>query len=303
VYHAAIRHPQQSTVVGGIGIVFDGAVELVNMLHAGVAGRPGMHAFFCSPDGRVLCGTDADIEAGAPLELDPALLAAAAAGGATGVSRIVVWRGQYCVAACSLASGYREFRTVAGREEPVLAVLLQSFGALRETAALAPPHQHTRIQPASEGGPDYALFHASGSLLALPADSVVEALPFAQAKRTPGGRGVRVGMLDVDVPGRARAFVWVFDLGSLLSGRASTPTPQSQVLLVRHAGLTLGLLVDDVHSVQQFDARDRVPLALAAGASKLSDGLIKANGGDVLVQELGVERVFAALREAEGTTA
>jgi chemotaxis signal transduction protein len=262
-----------------------------------------MHAFFCSPDGRVLCGTDADIEAGAPLELDPALLAAAAAGESASMSRIVVWRGQYCVAACSLASGYREFRTVAGREEPVLAVLLQSFGALRETAALAPPHQHTRIQPASEGGPDYALFHASGSLLALPAESVVEALPFAQAKRTPGGRGVRVGMLDVDVPGRARAFVWVFDLGSLLSGRASTPTPQSQVLLVRHAGLTLGLLVDDVHSVQQFDGRDRVPLALAAGASKLSDGLIKANGGDVLVQELGVERVFAALREAEGTTA
>jgi chemotaxis signal transduction protein len=312
VYHAAIRHPDQdSRVVGGIGIVFDGAVELRNMLHAGVAGRPGMHAFFCSPDGRVLCGTDDAIAPGATLEPAPqlhaALLDAAAHGGQAGVSRIVAWRGQYCVAACSLAAGYREFRSVAGREEPVLAVLLQSFGALRDGAGQAAVPA-ARIQPALEGGHDYALFHAAGALLALPAAAVVEAVPYARAKRTPGGRGARIGMLDVEAPGvatpgRARAFVWVFDLGSLLAGRPTVPTPQAQVLLVRHGGHVFGLLVDDVHSVQPFDARNRVPLALTPGATGLSAGLIKANDGALLIQELDMARIAAALRAEGGAAA
>ncbi len=306
VYHAAIRHPERiDTVVGGIGIVFDGAVELRNMLAGGVAGRAGMQAFFCAPDGRVLCGTDADIAPGTVLELERSLFDDAGAG--AGVSRIVAWRGQYCVAACSAAAGYREFRTGAHREEPVLAVLLQAFGALRrkdeldELDALAEP---ARIESAPEGGRAVALFYAQGALMALEAASVVEALPFARVKRTPNGGApgngaARIGMLDVDLPGRPRAFVWVFDLARLLGGPAAAPGAHSQVLLVREGGRTIGLLVDDVHSVQQFDDSQRTPLSLGAGERSLSTGLLKANGGSLLIQEVGVAAIFACLPGSE----
>lgn len=296
IYHAAIRHPErEGTVVGGIGIVFDGAVELRNMLASGVAERAGMHAFFVSPDGRVLCGTDPAVAPGSDLGLERAVLDAAGGGGR--VSRIVAHGGQYCVAACTAASGYREFRggTLHGAqhgEEPVLAVLLQSFGALRQAGELRGQEEPVRIQSLLEGGHDCAVFQAAGALLALKAGSVVEALPFSQAKRAPGGDSARIAMLDVDLPGQARAFVWVFDLARLLGGPAASTGPNSQVVLVRHGGRCVGLLVDDVHSVQRFDARDFKPMSFGGGEG-LACGLIQANDGALLIQELSPERILA----------
>ena len=295
IYHAAIRHPErEATVVGGIGIVFDGAVELRNMLASGVAERAGMQAFFVTPEGRVLCGTDPAVAAGSALGLERALLdAASAAGGSESISRIVAHDGQYCVAACSAASGYREFRDGARHgEEPVIAVLLQSFGALRQPSELRGQEAPGRIQSLREGGRDCAMFHAAGALLAIRADSVVEALPYAQAKRAPATSDARVAMLDVDLPGQARAFVWVFDLARLLGGPATVAGPHSQVVLVRHGGRCVGLLVDDVHSVQQFDTRDFTPLALGS-SDGLACGLIQANEGSLLIQELSPERILA----------
>ncbi|MDN4054776.1 chemotaxis protein CheW [Massilia sp. YIM B02763] len=301
IYHAAIRDPErEQAVVGGIGIVFDGATELANMLASGVAGRPGMHAFFCAPDGRVLCSTDPAIGAGTPLGLEPGLLDAAMEDGAS-VSRIVTWRGQYCVAACTAASGYREFRAGAHREEPVLAVLLQTFGLLRDDAALDAALEPARIESVPEGGRAVALFHAQGALMALDAACVVEAVPFARVKKAPGP-DARIGMLDIDLPGQPRAFVWVFDLARLMGGRGAVATPHSQVLLVRKDGRAVGLLVDDVHSVQQFDASQSAPLGLAGGTRPLSKGLIKANGGAVLIQELDIGTIFAALLVSKEAT-
>jgi len=300
LYHAAIRHPErEATVIGGIGIVFDGAAELRNMLDGGVAGRAGMHAFFVTPEGRVLCGTDPAIAPGSDLGLERALLdaAAAGAGAGTSVSRIVAHRGQYCVAACSAAGGYREFRAGAHHEAPVIAVLLQSFGALRQPDALGGHEQPVRIQPPLDGGRDCAVFHAAGALLAIRADSVAEALPFSQARRAPGGGDGRIGMLDVDLPGQPRGFVWVFDLAYLLGGPAASAGPHSQVVIVRHGGRCIGLLVDDVHSVQQFAARDCSPLTLGSGAG-LACGLIQANDGALLIQELDPERILARVRAA-----
>jgi len=299
VYHAAIRHPErESAVVGGIGIVFDSAVELRNMLASGVAGRAGMHAFLVSPDGRVLCGTDTAYPAGAVLPLERALLDTASQHGAD--SRIIAHGGQYCVAACARAEGYREFRAIGTREQPVLSVLLQSFGALREDAELAALAGVERVHAEHEHGRDYALFQVDGALMALPAEAVIEALPYGQVKRTPPSDSARIGMLDVDLDGGRRHFVWVFDLARLVSHRPHMPRVDGQVILVRHGGTTIGLLVDDVHSVQRFDASALTSIGLAGDAAGLSPSLIKANGGAVLIQALDPERILARVRGTVG---
>lgn len=292
VYHAAIRHPErEATVVGGIGIVFDSAVELRNMLASGVAGRANMHAFLVSPDGKVVCGTDPAHQAGSVLPLERALLDAAANAGAA--SRIVEHDGQYCVAACTRAEGYREFRAHPGREQPMLSVLLQSFGRVRPDAELAAMAGLERVRAGHEQGRDYALFQVDGALMALDAAAVVEALPFARVKRTPPTDSARIGMLDVDLDGGRRHFVWVFDLARMVSSRPHTPRANGQVVLVRSGATTIGLLVDDVHSVQRFDPAASTRLGLSGAESALSSSLIKANDGDLLIQELDVERVLA----------
>ena len=302
IYHAAIRHPDRdNTVVGGIGIVFDSAVELRNMLASGVAGRPGMHAFLVSPDGRILCGTDPAYPAGAVLPLECALLDAAAHHGAD--TRIIAHGGQYSVAACARAGGYREFRAIGTREQPVLSVLLQSFGALREDAELAALAGARQIRAGHEHGRDYALFEVDGALMALVADAVIETLPFAQVKRTPPSGSARIGMLDVDLEGSPRHFIWVFDLARLVSNRPHALRPGGQVILLRHGGTTIGLLVDDVHSVQRFDPSASTAIGLADDEAGLSVGLIKANGGEVLIQELGVQRILARVCGAVGSAA
>ncbi|WP_306391589.1 chemotaxis protein CheW [Telluria beijingensis] len=294
VYHAAIRHPERDTaVVGGIGIVFDSAVELRDMLDAGVAGRAGMQAFLVSPDGRVLCGTDPAWPAGAQLPLERALLDAAARQGAA--RGIVEHGGRYCVAACARADGYREFRADAGREQPVLSVLLQSFGPVRTEAELAALAGPERIRTEHEHGLDYALFQVDGVLMALDAGAVMEALPVARVKRTPPTSGARIGMLDVDADDGRRGVVWVFDLARLVSGRPHAPRADGQVILVRHSATTVGLLVDDVHSVQRFDPAASAAFALAGDAAALSTKLLEANGGELLIQELDVQRILARI--------
>jgi chemotaxis signal transduction protein len=302
VYHAAIRHPErEAAVVGGIGIVFDSAVELRNMLDSGVGGRTDMQAFLVSPDGRVLCGTDPAWPAGTRLALDRSLLEAAARHGTA--RRIVEHAGHYCVAACARAAGYREFRAGASREEPVLSVLLQSFGPVREEAELAALAGVERVRSEHEHGRDYALFQVAGALMALDAGDVIEALPFSRVKRTPPADGARIGMLDVDAElgqhlGQAGrpGFVWVFDLARLVSSRAPAPHADGQVILVRHGATTVGLLVDDVHSVQRFDPAASTAVGLAGDETALAVNLIKANGGALLIQELSAQRILERVR-------
>ena len=291
IYHAAIRHPErEATVVGGIGIVFDSAVELRNMLDAGVAGRANMRAWLASPDGQVLCGLDDAYPAGTVLPLDQDLFAAAMEHGRA--ARIVTHAGQYCVVACARADGYREFRAIPGREQPVLSVLLQSFGPVRSPAELAALAGHERVRSEHEFGRDYALFQVGGVLTALDAGTIVEAVPVARVKRTPASNGARIGMLDVDTDKQGRHFVWVFDLAAMVSGSAPAPRAEGQVILVRHRFTTVGLLVDDVHSVQRFPEDASTPIGM--GDTGLSVGLIQANGGALLIQELSAERIVQA---------
>lgn len=297
IYHAAIRHPEQaSTVVGGIGIVFDSRPELLNMLHSGVAGRRNMHAFFITPERRILSSTDPACAPGDTLALDAGLLAAAESGDGASVARIMLHGGQYVIAACTRASGYREFRAGpnADIEQPVLSVLIESFGPVRDKSAMPVPP--ARIERRSDTGPDFAIFHAGRTLMALKAARIQEAVPFAKVQKAAGNNPARLGMLDVPLAGGKKHFVWVFDLALLATGKAGVVTDDSQVMLVHLGDSTIGLLVDDLHSVQQFDAADMTESPLGSDQSALAPRLIKANQGNLLIQEIDIERLFARLR-------
>jgi len=310
IYHAAIRHPEQpGTVVGGIGVVFDARPELVNMLHSGVAARRNMQAFFITPDGQVLASTDARYAPGATLPLHPALLAAADGPAHGSRSLIMEHDGQYVIAACTRAGGYREFRRAAGVEQPVLAVLLESFGPVRDAAALAAAGaQAVKVERTGDTGLDFAIFYAGGALMALKAEAIREAVPFARVQRAASNNRARIGMLDVTrtgagtdaAGGNSSHFVWVFDLALLATGRAGDISDNSQVMLVQveteKGSGTIGLLVDDLHSVQQFDAEALIDSPLGAAETALAPRLIKANGGNLLIEALDLERLLSRLR-------
>lgn len=293
IYHAAIRHPQQgSQVLGGIGIVFDAGAEFAAMLNGGLAGRADVDALFLERSGRVLASTDASRPAGSLLALDADLLALACGASA---SRMAVHDGQYAIMACTASHGYREFKVADGYQCDVIAVVIERFGQVSESQ---PNREIALLDSAGSAadGAEFATFIIDGVLFAMAARGVQQALPAATvAPVSMGGCDERLGLI---AAGEAGEFVWVFDLGYLLAGRRTAVDAASQVVIVRHGGRAIGLLVSELHGVARFGPGQIVdaPLAGAPGAALVRQ-LIKANGGDLLIQVVDNDYLFMVLQE------
>lgn len=286
VYHAAIRAlDDEQQVLGGIGIVFDAEVEFAAMLHGGLGGcedtRPDCAALFVDRGGRVLSSTSDAHPVGSSLSLPDDLLALDP--GASR-SRVVVRDESYKVLACAASQGYREFKVSDGYRDDVIAVLLRSLGGVVD---VPPARADLRLEDtAGAGAAEFATFLVDTRLFALPAGHVVEALPAGEVKPVSlGSSAWRVGALARRHEGRVQGYVWVFDLQALLGGPPVRRREQDHVIVFRHRGTEFGLLVTDLHGVPAFNDTQIVPPpAFAGDRNPLVSHLIRANGGQVLIQ-------------------
>lgn len=298
IYHAAIRHPEMAqVVVGGIGIVFDAGPEFAAMLDGALGGKKQMAAFFIDRIGKIISSTDPTRPVGTPLDIDPAMLALE---NGKSASSIVVHDGQYTVMGCTVSNGYREFKTSDGYREDVLAVVFDSLGEVRQ-GGLSSSRSMALIQHDShaQNGREFATFFVGAALYALPAECVSEALPAsAVSPLSMGGRPERCGVLSLHAEGVVKRFVWVFDLGHLITGKPSELESGSQVVVVQHGARTIGLLVSELHGVPEFHAQQimQTPFASSGDGLRISH-LIKANRGELLIQVVDVDQLFAMLGE------
>lgn len=296
VYHAAIPAPDDGAgMVGGIGIVFDAGPEFRNMLRSGLGGRSGVQGFYVDRAGRIVASTDASRPVGTRLELDADMLGLAAGGR---LSRVTLHDGQYAIVACCANSGYREFKVSDGYRDDVIAVVFQSFGAVRAQPAAGPARAHALAagHAPQQDGAEFATFLCGGNLFALPAANVLEAVPWREARpTTAAGRPEQIGVLGLRRPDLGGCFIWVFDLGRLLLGTPSVPADTSQIIVVRHGRHTLGLHIDELHAVPQFQPGQIMASPFAADGAALVTRMVKANQGRLLIQAIDVERLFTAL--------
>lgn len=310
-YHAAIRDPQDaSRTVGGIAVVFDADTELAAMLRGGLGQSPcgatadansaSTTAFYLDRQGRIISSTDPQRHTGHGLDgLDADVLTLP---NGHSLSRIVVHDGQYAILGASASQGYREFKVSDGYRDDVLAVVFTPLGAVRSATgggnADLPP-LHNALPPGTAGGMEVATFFTGGSLLGLPAASVIEALPAsALAARTNVDAQGRIGMLVPQVGSKLAHFVWVFDLGWLIHQRASHIDSSSQIITVRHGHHTLGLLIDELHGMPEFLPQHIIETPFTGGeTSALVRQFIQA-GDQVLIQLLDVEQLFGRLLSA-----
>jgi chemotaxis signal transduction protein len=296
VYHAAIRDPADDTrVVGGIGIAFDATREFPAMLAGGLVNHQEGGALFVNRSGRVIGSTDANRPVGYTVAL-PADMLQVPAG--QSCSRILVHRGQYMVVACSANSGYREFKVSDGYRDDVLAVVFGPLGAEQTGRTTAEDAAALQIEPDDDlqAGEEYATFFLNGQLHALPAAHVLQASPGSEIvpvslERTAG----RLGTLPLRHNGQTDRYVWVHDLMGMATGSLTARPADHQVIVVRHRGRELGLLVDSLHGVPEFSARDIVELppdAATRGAAVRR--LIKANRGTLLIPVLDLDALWPA---------
>lgn len=297
VYHAAIRDPNSETVVvGGIGIVFDAEPEFSAMLRGAFGEKENISALFIDRHGRIIASTDPSRPVGATLDIDPALLKL---DNGSSASRIVLHDGHYAIMGCTVSNGYREFKVSDGYREDVIAVVYNLFGEVREQGSARPADAVIESSIGTEGGREYATFFIDGMLFAMPADAVLEALPASEISPVSmGGRAERIGVLAQQRVGESSSFVWVFDLRHLMRGKASEIGSASQVVVVRHHGQDIGLLVDELHGVPEFHAAQIVPTPFAASPEGLLvKQVIRANEGNLLIQALDVAQLFACLKD------
>ncbi|CAN5706189.1 hypothetical protein BH11PSE12_BH11PSE12_15380 [soil metagenome] len=297
VYHAAIRDPDDDKlVIGGIGIVFDSAPEFSAMLKSGLGSQQHNTAFFIDRQGMVLSSTDERRPVGSSLAIDRALLALPSG---TSASRIVIHDGHYAIMGCTVSSGYREFKVSDGYRDDVLAVVFDAFGPVRQSNGVSKASATLTNETIDTGGQEFATFFIDGALFALPAESVMEALPAAEmSMASMSGRAERIGLIAPQRDNDSNNYLWVFDLGHLIRGTPSVIDTRSQVIIVRHRHQMIGLLVSELHGVPQFTPAQIIPSPFSGHANgMLVTQVIKANGGQLLIQAVDVAFLFSMLMD------
>lgn len=301
IYHAAIRNLEnEAEVVGGIGIVFDSTPEFFNMLNSGASGKKNLKTYYVDRHARIISTTDTSRNVGDTLEIDRSLLSIA---NGSCASQITVHDGEYAIVACSVSNGYREFKVSDGYQEDVIAVVFESFGAIRGAGTQTDSRRYLlESNPGVADGNEFATFFSDNNLFAVSAAHVIEAVPYSEVLPTSmGTRPEQIGVLGLrHADEQHKEFIWVFDLGQLMRGTRSTVNSSSQVMIVQEGQHTIGLLVDELHAVPQFNPAQimHTPFAMQ-GQSMLVTQLIKANKGQLLIQAIDVGRLFSLLIDGQ----
>jgi chemotaxis signal transduction protein len=296
IYHAAIMAPDNSKVVGGVGIVFDSANEFLAMLRGGIVEKASMNAFYIDRQGKIIASTDITRPVGSLLEIDASLLALP---NGKSTSRIVTHDGHYSIMGCSVSHGYREFKVIDGYKDDVIAVVFDSFGEVRGNY-VSNNNSASIIETFNidAGGIEFATFFINRGLFAIETEHVLEAIAASEISPVSmGSRSERVGVLAVSHESEGHAYAWVFDLGYLLSGEPTVRDSSSQVIVVKHGHHKVGLLVSALHSVAEFNQNQVTSTPLSNDSrGALIKQIIKANDGRLLIQSVDIEYLLKMLR-------
>ena len=140
-----------------------------------------------------------------------------------------------------------------------------------------------------EGAGDHRLllFVVAGRVYACAIDPVREIVPARRATPLPGAPDYVRGLINL-----RGAIVTVVDLGRRL-GESSDAKPDGSIILVEHAGRTMGLSVDEVRDVQPVDPRrieavsgDRALGGIVCGIGHLDDGVVLLLDVGLVVQHV-----------------
>lgn len=252
VYHAAIRTDDASRVVGGIGLVFDSAIELPAMLDEALAGKPHCHACYTDRTGRIIAASgNSRLSSGGtlPFELPPELLQVERGESAC---RLIEHREELFIVACCASDGYREFKRTDGYRDEVIAIMWQNLGKVDSAGSLETVALNAAT--GSNDGNPYAIFVCAGRLYAVDAAKVQEARSAEAMLPVKMGAGSDcVGMIAVSTD-MGQALACVFDLAAWL-GEPSVSSAEKQVVVLNDGGVRVGLLVDQLHSVGRHVCR------------------------------------------------
>jgi len=301
IYCAAIYHPEHpAQAVGGIGIVFDSEPEFRNILLSSLPKRAGTFAAFTDRAGNVISSTHPSYPPGSKLRPEEAMLKEK-----NGVSaaKIIVHQDEYVMAGYTTSFGYREFKNSDDYQNDVIAMVFVPIGA--ETKTMTDEQATGRLADHERKKQDvatceFATFFLDGSLFALPTHSVIEAVEASGMSPASTLPPPIAGLLNPQNSDSASsAVIPVVDMRCLLhSPLEQVDETLNEVIIVRYGPHTLGLLVDRLHDVLEFDERRIEPaLKLFYDHPSYVCNLIKTGDQDCMIQVIDCERIIKTIFE------
>ena len=296
-YTAAVRDASQRAV-GGVAVVFDAEPQFAAMLSEALPRDekgeplPGSFALFLRPNGSVISSSDPEHAVGTT-----AWIGATFADLAPGSSRSVILEhdGVYHAVGATMSAGYREFKTIDGYSEPVIAVCGIAIGRLSLSVRRQQGGKTERARRSvlSRGGVELATFLIGDQWFGVLARNVIEATTCGDLVPMPSaGASLVVGMK-------------LHNNGLIpilrLEGSTDRSAPRQAVIMRRTDGTVFGLVVDalaEVPEVADSDIR-----ALGAGemardglASHIVPGARRGDGRTGMLLVLDVDRIAEPVR-------
>ncbi|WP_394778200.1 chemotaxis protein CheW [Undibacterium sp.] len=301
IYCAAIFHPDEHRVVGGIGIVFDSEPEFRNILLSSLPKRAGAFAAFTDRAGRVISSTHAAYPPGTELCPSTAILQEK-----NGVSaaQILVQDGQYMMVGHTASFGYREFKNTGDYHNDVIAMVFVPIGE-KTAAGIADPGW-TYADESRETKKDvleYATFLIDGDVFALPTSHVVEAVEIGRMHSASTLKPLISGVLNYrDNNGEPSIFVPVVDMRKLIRPDKETGADGMQelgeIIVVRQGKHTLGMLVGSLHDVLEFGSNQiDPPLNMFHNQPRFGCNLIKTGSHNRMIQVIDFDSIMRHVYE------
>lgn len=296
IYAAAIRAPDGSRVVGGIGIVFDAEPQFAAML-ADALPRDGTGAavadaftVFLDPDDRVIAASTAEFPTGStfPRRQLPAGAQIAAIGE------------RYFAIGAVRSQGYREYKVADGYRNDVTALCGFPLGAV---GALVPRSQTNRVtlakrarRTSNEEQVELATFFVGGHWLGVPAADVIEAIDATGITPASGAPGNVVSGFRM----HRDTLIAIVRIDELLQGKPSSGQSQQIVVLRTRGKECLGLLVDALGEIPEVSRGDIQPVKeMVAAQGLLITGLVRnmtrEGDGDNMLSVLDTDRLCLRL--------
>jgi chemotaxis signal transduction protein len=265
IYTAAVQSPVGGRALGGIAIVFDSTPQFAAILADSLptdedgAALPGAFTILVGSDGRILSSSDPRFAVGdaSPLPVDAAALERDG-----DLACIRSFEGKHMAVGAALSKGYREYKTSDGHRADVVAVCAVPLGEVASDSAARPAAGAAATTLAAQKPADgveafeVATFHIGRHWLGVRARDVIEAVDIAGLK--PSARKAGDGLLAGYKLHEGQP-VPVLRLARLL-GIPDASSDEQQIVIVRAAGRTLGLIVDTLGLIPEIAASELQPL-------------------------------------------
>lgn len=311
VYTAAVQAPSGGRVLGGIAIVFDSTPQFAAILADSLptdedgAALAGAFAVLVGSDGRIVSSSDPRFAVGdvSPLPVDAAALERDG-----DLACIRTYEGRHMAVGAALSKGYREYKTSDGHRADVVAICAVPLGEVAadagaKTAAGGEGRGTLAAHKPADGVEAFevATFHIGRHWLGVRARDVVEAVDIVGLK--PSARKAGDGLLAGYKLHQGQP-VPVLRLARLL-GIPDASSEEQQIVIVRAAGLTLGLIVDSLGLIPEIAVSDLRPLRdITAKADVPALGVVAtrdARGAPAgMLMVLDVDRLGARLQGEGG---